>query len=147
MSNGHYIMQFSGSYAAAIAGFNIENNFDDLFFRFQRAIDHQGALAGFRVAYGFGNPTRIIAPSTVDPWEAYSVNADLLDPTFVPPVTYSWTDEGSPLSYTSDYFDVPGQPPGTNHLYEVTISDSQNHSVTTQFLVHTRTCYAPCNES
>ncbi|MFN2601918.1 MAG: hypothetical protein ABR582_17025 [Gemmatimonadaceae bacterium] len=140
-------MQFTGSYQAALAGFQIQNNRDLLIFRFQRADNSTIASQGFSAAYGFGNPARITAPSTGDPYTPFSVNADLLDPMFVPPVTYSWTDGGNPLVYTSDYFEFPGSEPGINHDFEVTISDSEGRSATTTVHIHTRTCYAPCDES
>jgi len=145
---GGYVMQFTGSYRAALAGFQVLNNADALSFTFQRAQGSpQYGKMSFIAAYGFGNPMRLTAPEAVDPYTYFRVNADLLDPTFVPPVTYTWTDNDNPLSYDSDYFDFFSGEGGVNHTFQVTISDSQGHSTSQSYMVHVRTCYAPCNES
>ena len=122
---------------------------DYLHFNFRRASNGENTGVAWTIPWqDFGFPLiRIVGPYTVQPWASFTLNADVLDPTFVPPVTYSWTRNGIPLSYTTDYFQQSGNDMGTDYDFTVTVTDSEGRTLTEEHHVHTLFCYGEgCNE-
>lgn len=106
-----------------------------------RTSNGANTTVGFYIPFQFvGFPIRITGPTIVQPYTDFPVNADVLSPSLIPPVTYSWTRNGSPLYYTGDYFSYPGSDMGVDHEFGLTVTDSEGQTLTATHYVHTLNC-------
>jgi len=84
-------------------------------------------------------------PSTVVPNQTFLVNADVNDPDLVPPLTWTWTHNGSPLAEYGDYFWCPGADMGYDHEFNPTVTDVNGYAVSGTYYVHTLNCTGGLN--
>jgi hypothetical protein len=148
------VVQGPGHYTGG-SGIGTQNNGDPaaqqdyLSFKFTRLSDSKPAYATWVVPWqdpGFPI-ARVSGPTSVQPYTDFLLNADLLDITFVPPITYTWTRNGEVLAWTQDWFQQWGGDMGVNHEFNVTITDSEGRSHSLTHYVHTLNCVGEgCNE-
>jgi hypothetical protein len=84
------------------------------------------------------------APDEVPPGNSFDLDASLHDPSFVPPITWRWTDNGSLLAATSSHFTWAGSPDGSTDNFQVTVTDANGLTSTQTKQVITRQCDPRC---
>ena len=144
-------MQANGSYPAGTAGYTHTPKQDKLINTYLYAPQGitQGqppiqATATLFPTYTFtGNPVTFVSSSVTMPYVDFFVDANIHDPTLVPPLSYAWTRNGSPISEYSDAFWYPGADMGVDHNFAVTVTDANSNTVSGSFLVHTKNCTGP----
>ena len=97
--------------------------------------------------YQSGPKAVIYGPAEVTGWEGFTLDADLLDPTMIPPVTYSWKKNGNDMGISTDRFYYAGSAPDSNDDFEVTITDLYDNVATATLHVRTKNCVGVnCND-
>lgn len=135
----------TGNYFAAYAGFHpsgvmpvdhLKNDVSTRYWGIQYAF--------IDVDYANQYPSlTITGPAQVIGWEGFTLNADLHEPDFVPPITYSWTQNGSDMGTNSDSFYYGGSPPDTDDDFVVTAVDLYGQTASQTHHVRTKGCSTP----
>jgi len=142
---GYDHVSVTGDYLAGVAGFyptgvaaedHLSNKVQSIYYGTVEAI--------VDVAYqnGFARMT-IDGPSEVIGWEGFTLNADLHDPDFVPPISYSWTQNGVNIGMYTDNFYYGGSPPDSNEDFTVTAVDLYGRTATETHHVRVKNCTQP----
>ncbi len=134
-------VQFHLYYPVGSAGFSVPAQEDRAYHHILIGDTWRTAIG--HLTYQNAPGLSIAAPEDVMPNTSYDVVASLHDAAFVPPITWQWSDDGVPLSYSGKEFTWPGSPMGTLHYFQVTVSDANGLSWTEVARVWTKTCDTP----
>jgi len=136
----------SGDYLAAAAGFNITGGYSQADHLSNKVDSYYYGIveAVVDASYDLGIAQVTIAgPTEVIGWEGFTLNADLHDPDFVPPVSYSWTRNGENIGVYSDILNWSGSAPDSNDDFTVTAVDLNGLTATQTQHVRTKNCTTP----
>lgn len=143
--SGYWKLHVTGDYDAGLAGFNPYGvaRADYLRSYLHRTGDANHIWAELVAYYGNGPRAAVYGPLEVIGWEGFTLNADLLDPNFVPPVTYTWKKNGNDMGVSTDHFYYPGSAPDSNDDFEVTVTDYYGDTAIAVQHVRTKNCVTP----
>jgi hypothetical protein len=141
------VMQVATRYFAATGNDAFESGVDSAYhgMTFFEANGGRPVYAVLDLEYAIGPGARLQGPGAVLPSEPIVLTASIHDARMVHPLTYSWTQNGSPV-YGDSVLQTSATVPGGN-VFQVTISDPLGHSQSAEVTVMAKTCDTPgCND-
>ena len=134
------VMQVATRYFAATGNDAFERGADTAYhgMTFFEANGGRPVHAILDLQYNIGAGARMVGPSEVLQSEPITVTLSVHDPRMVEPLTYNWTQNGSPVYGTSVLQTMPSAV-GSN-LIQVTVTDPLGHSQSAELNVMAKSC-------
>ena len=133
-------LRVSGRYRAGSAGFAVPNRTDRAYTIMEKPGARYTATGLLTYVQGPASAS-VNAPADVAENTQIPVMAGLHDPDAIPPVSWSWKLNGSPIGVTTQDFTWPSGQERTSSFFEVVVTDGRGISHTASVQVWTR-----CND-